>query len=1053
LEDLERERILGGIRAFVDGFPLQDLQRGDLREDVSDDFFLEGLINNIRNETISHQIFISNSLKKSRLELTEKIKQLKLNYNENIDEIIEREIELSKKIEDEARTELENNENFEYLNHEKITPYFVKLAKGSKSEAEMDDICDSDGNPFNSATDRKKFIVDFYANLYKKEPGEPESLAGCIEQFLGAEICNNKIVKESKIPANLARELDLPISLIELDESVKQGNKSAAGMDGLSNCFIKKFWRFLRIPVHRYTTYCINNGSLTHTFRTAKIKIIPKKGDTTRIGNWRPISLLSCLYKVVSRALNNRLKKTRDFTMSRAQKGFTSERYIQEVLINVIENIAHCKKNNISACILSIDQSKAFDSVSHLYMREVYKFFGFGSDFIRIIETLCNNRTACISFDDGTLSEPFDLGRGEAQGNTPSPVLYNMGEQILLFKLELCPEISSVFNHFLVPRNYLAIEQVPEPVFEVAAPDQEFRNESNRETDNSDAFADDTSILTLFTYTVLLALKTCLENFGVFSGLKCNIEKTVLMQVGNKTLITPEIASLGFTFSDSIKILGMDIDSDISRLDSNFEKIAVSIDKSIAYWERYNLTLPGRINVAKSLLVSLLNYLGCFLMPSRIILKKIQTSIDDFTVGRLNVARNRITIPLESGGLGMFKLDDFLRAQQCMWVLRAAKSQRDNWRTDLYRLTFGNPLITNRLIICSNRHPILYGFAESFELCRINHDSSNENYEKMFVLYNPLLYRSARDKRRIDLSFLDTVPDPDQYKKLALLKFGDCYDERGLRTRVDLNISLGLNLSVTGYANLGSALNFYKNRRIGNENSDGTGIRLDMSLNIKKPAQKIRKAFVSKQKKTFKLSTQTTVVSFFRITEMDYIGDEVYARILKSWYGTGTNRYRMFVFKFFNNILGINTRTFHFGTNVTRRCLFCFKAGRADTDETFLHLFLTCPTVTEWHNEFLNSFIAPLTPLNLENRKKLFFLGYFNNEYNSFLASAVYHFQFSIWEEKLGKKLPAFITLKTRFLERYRESVHLTKKLQKAGTKINIPLCRYILRAGPPPEG
>jgi hypothetical protein len=100
-------------------------------------------------------------------------------------------------------------------------------------------------------------------------------------------------------------------------------------------------------------------------------------------------------------------------------------------------------------------------------MREVYRFFGFGSDFIRIIETLCNNRTACITFDDGTLSEPFDLGRGEAQGNTPSPVLYNMGEQILLFKLELCPEISSVFNHFLVPRNYLAIEQVPDPVFEV----------------------------------------------------------------------------------------------------------------------------------------------------------------------------------------------------------------------------------------------------------------------------------------------------------------------------------------------------------------------------------------------------------------------------------------------------------------------------------------------------------------------------------------------------------------------------------------------------------
>ena len=239
----------------------------------------------------------------------EKINRLKSNYGNNIEEIIELESELSKKIEEEARSALENTENFEYLNHEKITPYYVKLSKGSKSEAEMDDICDSDGHPFNTAAERKRYIVDFYANLYKKAEDEPDNLQGCIEQFLGPDICNSKIVRESKIPRNLARELDLPISLNELDESVKQGNKSAAGMDGLSNCFIKKFWHYLRIPVHRYTTYCVANGTLTHTFRTAKIRIIPKKGDTSKIGNWRPISLLSCLYKVISRALNNRLKK------------------------------------------------------------------------------------------------------------------------------------------------------------------------------------------------------------------------------------------------------------------------------------------------------------------------------------------------------------------------------------------------------------------------------------------------------------------------------------------------------------------------------------------------------------------------------------------------------------------------------------------------------------------------------------------------------------------------------------------------------------------------
>ena len=48
-EDLVREGILGGIRAFLEEIPLQALQEGALREDVNEDYFLEGLINNIRN--------------------------------------------------------------------------------------------------------------------------------------------------------------------------------------------------------------------------------------------------------------------------------------------------------------------------------------------------------------------------------------------------------------------------------------------------------------------------------------------------------------------------------------------------------------------------------------------------------------------------------------------------------------------------------------------------------------------------------------------------------------------------------------------------------------------------------------------------------------------------------------------------------------------------------------------------------------------------------------------------------------------------------------------
>jgi len=52
-----------------------------------------------------------------------------------------------------------------------------------------------------------------------------------------------------KIPADLAARLELPLSIDELDKSISQANKSARGMDGLSNCSIKKFWHFFRTPL------------------------------------------------------------------------------------------------------------------------------------------------------------------------------------------------------------------------------------------------------------------------------------------------------------------------------------------------------------------------------------------------------------------------------------------------------------------------------------------------------------------------------------------------------------------------------------------------------------------------------------------------------------------------------------------------------------------------------------------------------------------------------------------------------------------------------------
>jgi hypothetical protein len=914
--------------------------------------------------------------------------------------------------------------------------------------------------------------------LYGIPVGQPENVEGCIENFLGAEILNSRLVRDSKIPADKAAELERDITIEELDISVLQGNRSAAGMDGLSNCFIKRYWKYFRTPLHRYLLKCLQVSKLTDSFRTAKIKIIPKKGDSSKIGNWRPISLLSCLYKVASRALNNRLKKVRDIMFSRAQKGFTNERHIQEVLINVIEGIAYCKQNDIPACILSIDQAKAFDSVSHKYKTEVFKFFGFGPNFTNLLNTLCTNRTACVSFDDGSLSSNFDLDRGDAQGNTPSPILYNMAQQIFLFKLELCPEIKSVFVNHLIPRPIAGPEidrqpgpnpvpaRLPLPPLPDPAPlpvrlmdngirrlgdDEEnvnFRNESNKETDKAEGFADDTTGLTIFELESLAALKRILIEFGIFSGLQCNVDKTVLMQVGNRPPPSEEILALGFTLVDEIKILGMKIDHGLENLDSNFTEIHDSIRNSINYWKRYNLSMPGRINVAKSLLVSLLNYLGCFMQPKPHTLSAIQKSIDDFILGSDTVARFRLYLPVESGGLGCFKLDDFLGAQQCVWPLRAEFSSRDNWRVNIRKLSHGNCLGLSWRNIDANLHPVLYGFGKSIEKLRTCHDSSNENYLHATVLYNPLIFRGPGNKLTLDPDYLELGEDPELCKKVARLTVDDCYGQYGFITRAELRIVHDIELSITGYANLGQAVNHFVNRLSVHAINDGTSISLFNSLQLKKPGVKIRSIMSKRKKKPFNIESLQTCKKFFEITDLEYIGNEYFSKNLSMWSQSGfTNRQKMFLFKFYNNTLGINVRTAHFVPQGSRLCFFCSKKRPNERqEETFIHLFYQCRTVHEWHVSFINKFLPELQNLDNYNSRSLWLLGYYDNLlYNSFFSAAILTFQYCIWECKLKKLIPSFHTLQCQFLELFSQSFKHNSDFRKASLKINYNLCRILL--------
>jgi hypothetical protein len=173
-----------------------------------------------------------------------------------------------------------------------------------------------------------------------------------------------------------------------------------------------------------------------------------------------------------------------------------------------------------------------------------------------------------------------------------------------------------------------------------------FSQESSRETDKAEGFADDTSVATVFSYPNLLNLKTILEDFAGISGLRCNLDKTSVLLIGSSQDVPDDIATLGFTFSDKIKVLGMDISRNPDDWDQNFVRILTGINKKIEFWNRFNLSLPGRICVTKSLLISPLTHLGCFKLPSKRVLRDIQCAVDKFCKGKINFSAARLVIPV-----------------------------------------------------------------------------------------------------------------------------------------------------------------------------------------------------------------------------------------------------------------------------------------------------------------------------------------------------------------------------------------------------------------------
>jgi hypothetical protein len=77
----------------------------------------------------------------------------------------------------------------------------------------MSNLKDDIGRDFATDDDMKAYVREFYADLYKIPDVDTNFNEDCIHNFLDGEICNFRLVRDSKIPHNLMQDFEPPLSI------------------------------------------------------------------------------------------------------------------------------------------------------------------------------------------------------------------------------------------------------------------------------------------------------------------------------------------------------------------------------------------------------------------------------------------------------------------------------------------------------------------------------------------------------------------------------------------------------------------------------------------------------------------------------------------------------------------------------------------------------------------------------------------------------------------------------------------------------------------------
>jgi hypothetical protein len=476
---------------------------------------------------------------------------------------------------------------------DKCTKFFHQVANANRRNNSIESLV-VNGTETSDPAIISDHIVNFYDSLFTEPLGWRPRLDNLEFDMLSDYEASN---------------LEAPFEEREVWEVIKgmDGDK-APGPDGFTMAFFKECWGVIKGDFMAVFTEFHDQGEFVKSINSTFIALIPKVHGAKEIKDFRPISLVGGIYKIIAKVLANRMRCVMDRIISKPQNAFVKGRQILDSVLIANECLDSRIKSGDPGFLCKLDMEKAYDHVDWNFLLYLLKRCGFG-------ERWCSWIKHCISsvrfsvLINGSPSGFFSSSRGVRQGDPLSPFLF------VLIMEAFSRMITAIYSRGLIAGFYVG----------------------NREQDRVEVshllFADDTLVFCGADASQISYMSALLVCFEAVSGLKVNLTKSSLVPVGSLGDVDQLVNSLGCGTAElPLKYLGLPLGASF-KLKTMWRDLEDRMARRLAPWKRSYLSKGGRVALIKSTLSNLPTYLlSLFPIPADVA-KRIEKIQRDFLWG------------------------------------------------------------------------------------------------------------------------------------------------------------------------------------------------------------------------------------------------------------------------------------------------------------------------------------------------------------------------------------------------------------------------------------